>query len=152
MTLNLRFWFDEWINHDIMFFIAILYIGNKCSITGKTGFLVQQVPWMQVSKSRSLLLNVKAEAFVLAVFVGVYGFIRYWLYNNFQNREFISCLYHFLFSLIGNPYLFLQIWPNIFEIISSTQPFILEWRKRYKKQVSSFKMIGLWIWISSSFF
>ncbi|XP_078157255.1 sodium Bile acid symporter family [Carex rostrata] len=44
---------------------------NRKSFSVISALLLSLVPWMQVSKSRSLLLSVKAEAFVLAVFVGV---------------------------------------------------------------------------------
>ncbi|KAJ3700160.1 hypothetical protein LUZ61_003865 [Rhynchospora tenuis] len=44
---------------------------NRKTFSVISALLLSLVPWMQVSRSRSLLLSVKAEAFALAVFIGV---------------------------------------------------------------------------------
>ncbi|KAJ1699676.1 hypothetical protein LUZ63_008188 [Rhynchospora breviuscula] len=44
---------------------------NRKSFSVISALLLSLVPWMQVSRSRSLLLSVKAEAFALAAFIGV---------------------------------------------------------------------------------
>jgi hypothetical protein len=36
---------------------------------------ISQVPWIQVSRSRSMLLSVEAKAFAITVTIGVYAFL-----------------------------------------------------------------------------
>jgi sodium/bile acid cotransporter 7 len=52
--------------------IAGFVDGNKQGFSVTSAILLSLVPWIQVSRSRSLLLSVQPKAFAVAVTVGVY--------------------------------------------------------------------------------
>ncbi|XP_062223187.1 probable sodium/metabolite cotransporter BASS4, chloroplastic [Phragmites australis] len=51
--------------------IADFVDGNRQGFSVASGFLLSLVPWIQVSRSRSLILSVQLKAFAVAVVVGV---------------------------------------------------------------------------------